>query len=418
MKSYTVNNQCRICRGQNLTKFLDLEDQPLANAFLKKEDLGADEPKYPLRVFFCQDCGLSQLTDIVDPNILFRDYVYFSSGMPRLSEHFRTYARQVREDFMSKGDLVVELGSNDGILLHEMKDFGVGVLGVDPALNIAKVANERGVETIPDFFSEELAKKIVSTHGRAHAIIGNNVVAHINDYHDLMRGVGTLLAPKGVFVFEAPYLADMFENLTFDTVYHEHMSYLSVRPLMNLFAQYGMEIIDAKLFPVQGMSLRVYAAKKGAYEVRPSVAELINRENQMGMSSIDAYQKLAVRVAGLKTEVISVLHNLKRQGKRVAGYGAPAKGNTLLNYFGIGPDILENVNDALPSKIGLFTPGMHIPVIDIKEARKNSPDYYFMLAWNYQKAVVQQEAEFLQQGGKFIMPVGNTRIISIDLLRN
>lgn len=412
MESSHVNTQCRICRSRSLIQFLDLGEQPLANSFLRKVDLLSPEPKYPLRVFFCAYCGLSQLVDIVSPEILFRDYVYFSSGMPS-SPHFKRYASEVADRFLSSPkDFVVEIGSNDGHLLREIKEIGARILGVDPARNIAARANENGIPTIPEFFGETLARRMVQEHGEAKVVIGNNVVAHIDDHHDLVRGVSALLASDGVFIFEAPYLADMFKNLTFDTVYHEHMSYLLVRPLMHLFAQYGMEVFDAKIVASQGNSLRVFACRKGAFPIDVAVSALAQKELEMGLDKIETYHQLARRVADLKNEVVSVVGDLKRRGKRIAGYGAPAKGNTLLNYFGIGPETLEYATEALPSKIGFYTPGMHIPVIAVEEARKNPPDYYLMLAWNYQDVILQKEAEFLARGGKFIMPVGSERIVS------
>ena len=394
-----------------MIQFFDLGEQPLANSFLQKNDLALPEPKYPLRVFFCADCGLSQLVDIVSPEILFRDYVYFSSGRPS-SPHFRRYAQEVADRFISSPEnLVVEIGSNDGHLLREIKETGARILGVDPARNIAELANQNGIPTISEFFSETLARRIIEEHGQASMIIGNNVVAHIDDHHDLVRGVSALLAPEGVFIFEAPYLVDMFDNFTFDTVYHEHMSYLLVRPLMHLFAQYGMEIFDVKIVASQGNSLRVFAGKVGAFPVDPAVNVLIQKELEMGLDKIETYHNLAHRVAALKSEVVSMVSDLKRQGKRIAGYGAPAKGNTLLNYFGIGTDTLEYATEELQSKTGLYTPGMHIPVIHIEEARNNPPDYYLMLAWNYKDVILQKEKKFLAQGGKFIMPVGGERIV-------
>ncbi|MDZ4299978.1 MAG: class I SAM-dependent methyltransferase [Candidatus Sungbacteria bacterium] len=414
MKNYTTNTACRMCKSIRLEKVIDLGDQPLANAFLDRDALKRPEPKYPLRMFFCHTCGLAQLVDIVDPSILFRDYVYFSSAMPRMAEHFRTYARQVADDFLPpRGGLLVELGSNDGILLKEAQEFDrdIRVLGVDPAENIAQVANERGIETIPDFFSERLAHDILKKHGPADAIIGNNVVAHINDHHDLIKGVKTLLAPRGVFVLEAPYLVDMFEHMTFDTIYHEHLSYLALAPVVKFFAAFGMEVFDARVFPVQGNSLRVYGAKKGAYPINSSVAALLARERELGLDRVESYHALAARITALKKEVVATLIDLKKQGKRIAGYGAPAKGNTLLNYYGVGLEILDYTTEVLPSKIGFFTPGMHIPVVDIAEARKNPPDYYFMLAWNYRDAILEKEAAFRAGGGKFVMPVGEPRII-------
>ncbi len=401
-----------MCKSKNLKLFFDLGETALANSFLKKEELDKLEPKYPLRVFFCEDCGLSQLIDIVDPSVLFRNYVYFSSGMPKLSDHFRNYAEEVVNNFAkSKDDLVVELGSNDGILIGAIKEMGARILGVDPAENIAKIANERGIETIPDFFSEKLANEIVKKYGRAKVMIGNNVVAHIDDHHDLIKGVKTLLADDGVFIFEAPYLIDMFENLAFDTIYHEHLSYLSVRPLKKFFEQFDLQIFDVKILPVQGNSLRVYVSYPGKYQIKPSVEECLKKEKELKMDTLEAHKELARRAGELKEKLLTTLRDLKSNGKKIAAYGAPAKGNTLLCYFNIGPETLDYATESLPSKIGLYTPGTHIPVINIEEAHKNPPDYYLLLAWNYKDIILQKEEAFRKQGGKFIMPIGDNQIL-------
>lgn len=407
-----VNTRCRICKGDRLTKVIDLGFTPLANAFLTREDLHKAEKRYPLRIFFCNNCNLLQLIDVVSPKVLFRNYVYFSSGMPVLPEHFKNYAEEVKRDLLtSKGDLVVEIGSNDGLLLGAIKNLGAKVLGVDPAVNIARIANKRGVKTLPDFFTRKLAKDIVKKYGHAKVVIGNNVVAHIDNHHDLVSGISTLLTDNGIFIFEAPYLVDMFENLTFDTIYHEHLSYLAVRPLKQLFDQYDMEIIDVKTFPVQGNSLRVYAAKKGMHKIKSSVKKFLEKEKKMKLDKGDTYLRLADRIAKLRRDVVRVLIRLKGEGKRIAAYGAPAKGNTLLNYFDIGSGVLDYATEGLPSKVGLYTPGAHIPVVHINEARENPPDYYLLLAWNYKDAVLEKEKEFRKRGGKFILPVGKVEII-------
>lgn len=408
-----TNPHCRMCGSRQLTKFLDLGESPLANSFLTTENLQNNkEEKYPLRVFFCEDCNLSQLTDVISPELLFKDYVYFSSGMPVLPAHFRNYALEVKNNFLTSTDqLVVELGSNDGILIGAIKDLGARVLGVDPAENIAKIANTRGIETIPAFFSESLAQEIRQKHGPAQVIIGNNVVAHIDNHHDLMRGVAHLLDDKGVFIIEAPYLVDMFENLTFDTIYHEHLSYLSIHPLQRLLSKFGLEIFDVKVFPMQGVSLRMYADKKNTRPIEYSVQEFLNREDEFGLHKLEKYRELALKVSQLKRKVIATLQDLKSSNKKISAYGAPAKGNTLLNYFGIGHSIIDYATEALPSKIGLYTPGTHIPIIDIEQARKNPPDYYLMLAWNYKDAILAKEKNFREKGGKFIIPVGDVEII-------
>lgn len=401
-----------MCMSPRLKIFLDLGMMPLANSFLTKEMLGMPEPKFPLRVFFCEDCNLSQLIDVVPSDVLFRNYIYFSSSVPHVPDHFKKYAEEVAEKFIvSTDDLVVEIGSNDGVLLGVIKEKGVRVLGVDPAQNIAAVANARGVETLPEFFSEALAHEILKKHGHAKVIIGNNVVAHIDDHHDLVKGVKALLREEGVFIFEAPYLLDMFENLTFDTVYHEHLSYLSVMPLMNLFRHYGMEIFDIKLSQVQGNSIRVYTGKEGKHPLSSNVAFFVRKERSRGAHEYSTYLRLADTVYRLKEEVGGFLKKLKSEGKRIAAYGAPAKGNTLLNFFGIGNNLIEYATEELPPKIGLFTPGTHIPVVDITWARKNPPDYFLLLAWNYKDAILKKEEELRSQGVKFIMPVGDVRVI-------
>lgn len=399
--------ECRICKSKDLKVFLDLGDQPLANSFIEKKDLRKKEQKYPLKVAFCNNCNLCQLTHVVSPEVLFKNYVYFSSGMPVLPQHFKDYANDAIFNFLaSKNDLVIEIGSNDGLLLNEFKEQGYRILGVDPATNIAKVANKRGVETIDDFFSFEISKRIKLQNGQAKIIIGNNVVAHIDDHHDLLKGIKNLLDKEGVFIFEAPYLLDMFENLTFDTIYHEHLSYLAIRPLKSLFEQFGMEIFDVKLFPVQGQSIRVFAGIRGAHKINKSVSQFVKNEVSSGLDKYSSYLALARKIDLMKQSVVDKLHKLKNEGKSIAGYGAPAKGNTLLNYYQIGPNILDYATEGLPSKIGLYTPGTHIPVIDITESRKSPPDYYFLLAWNYKDAICQKEAKFLENGGKFIMPIG------------
>lgn len=414
MGNYRTNTACRICASDELEEVISLGTTPLANAFLKKEDFDS-EKEYPLRAYFCHSCNLLQLLDVVDSKELFSHYVYFTSVMPT-PKHFVDYAQSVMRQFIGNpaseaNKLIVEIGSNDGLLLQAFKEAGARVLGVDPAENVAKVANERGIPTIADFFSERLAKKIKMEHGPAKAIIGNNVIAHIDDQQDLFRGVKHLLAPKGVFVLEAPYLVDMFENLSFDTIYHEHLSYLAVRPLMRLFEQFDMEIFDVQEFPVQGSSIRVFACHQGDYPISSSVQSLIQKELTLGLQAAASYHALMKRIEGLRDTVMKKVRDLKKDGKRLAAYGAPAKGNTLLNYFKLGPDVLDYATEELPLKVGSYTPGMHIPVIHIDEARKHPPDYYVMLAWNYKEKILEKESAYLKAGGHFIVPIGEVEVI-------
>ena len=408
MKMFKINNVCRDCESSDLVKVLDLGDQPAANSFLNKEELKGDEPKFPLEVYFCGNCNLAQLIHIVDPTVLFRSYIYLSSGMPKVSPYWQAYAQQVITDYLpEKNRFIVEFGSNDGILLKFFKDSGYKVLGVDPAENVAKIAEERGIPMVVDFFGESIASEIVKNHGRAEVIIANNVLAHIDDHQDICRGIKMLLAPRGVWAIEAPYLIDMFENLTYDTIYHEHLSFLSIRPLQKLFARYGLEIFNAKVVQAQGQSLRLFVGHSGAHLVSETVFELIGRELEYCLDSGRSYFDLARRVEKSRSILVSLLRGLKSKGKTIAAYGAPAKGNTLLNYCRIGTDILDYALEDLPTKQGLYTPGRHIPVVDREWACLNPPDYYLMLAWNYKGAILEKETDYIRKGGKFIIPIGD-----------
>ena len=401
-----------MCGSSDVRPFLDLSPQPPANSFTKPESF-ARENAYPLIAYFCNDCGLAQLLDVVDKKELFSDYVYFTSVMPTTPKHFTEYGKDIIDRFgLKKNDeMVVELGSNDGLLLRAFQEQGIRVLGVDPAKNIAKVANKKGIPTIADFWSESIAKKIRGKYGKAKVIIGNNVVAHIDDHRDMVKGVNALLKDDGVFIFEAPYLVDMFENLTFDTIYHEHLSFLSLRPLIRFFEQFGLQIFDVELKSVQGHSFRVFVSKAGVYSVSVRVKKAVEKELRLKMNKFSSYLKLANEVRSQKKKLLTILKNLKSQGKSIAGYGAPAKGNTLLNYYGIGHETLDYLTEALPTKIGLWSPGMHIPVIDIETAHKSPPDYFLMLAWNYKEKIFGKEKAFRDKGGKFIIPVGGVKIL-------
>ncbi len=399
--------QCRICGSGELVPFMDFGRQPLANALLASDTLAQPEPTYPLRVVWCSHCNLVQLGDVVDPRLMFTNYVYHSSGMPA-PKHFRDYAHSlVRAFIRSPQDLVVEIGSNDGHFLAEVKITGTRVIGVDPAENLARLAQERGVPTVADFFSAGVARAMVAAHGPANVIVGNNVVAHINDYRDLLEGITALLTPDGVFVLEAPYLVDMFENLTYDTIYHEHLSYLAVRPLQVLFSQFGLEIFDVQLYPVQGMSCRVFVDRRGARPVSARVHACVNRELALGLAQAAPYHQLAERVAASRDQVVTLLTRLKREGKTVAAYGAPAKGNTLLNYCRLGPGMLEYAHEDLPAKVGRYTPGMHIRIVDRHYTQAHLPDYFLLLAWNYLEPILAKEENFRRRGGRFIIPIGD-----------
>ena len=405
------NIQCRMCGSRELIKFLDLGDQPLANSFLKTEKEFETEERYPLQVCFCNQCNLVQLSGVVSKEKLFSDYIYFSSGMPKLSNHFKAYAEDVMDRFLKPADFVVEIASNDGILIKFFQDKGFRTLGIDPAANVVKIAKEFGVRTLENFFSEKLAKQIARDEGKANVILANNVVAHIDDHHDLLKGIKNLLADDGVFVMEAPYLVDMFENLTYDTIYHEHLSYLALRPLKRVFEMHDLEAFDIEVNVVQGRSLRIFAGHKGKHKITANISKYIELELSKGMDRLETYQHLVNKITEQKEQLVKLLTDLKQQGKKIASYGAPAKGNTMLNYCKIGTDILDYALEDLPVKQNMFTPGMHIPTVSALYAHSHEPDYYLMLAWNYEKQILEKEQDFLKKGGKFIIPVEGIKII-------
>jgi len=314
---------------------------------------------------------------------------------------------------MAKGDLAVEIASNDGVLLRNMLGKGVRVLGVEPATNIAKVANEAGVETLNDFFSLQTATKIRDERGPAKAIIANNVFAHIPDLNGCVEGMRRLLADDGVVLIEFPHLAPLYEGLEFDTIYHEHLSYFSLKPLVHLFSMHGMEIFDARKFPVHGGTLRIYVQKKGGPRKieKGRIGNVLDEEERLGLYSPEAYDRFAKKVEGLKESLVGLLLQLKKDGKKIAIYSAPAKGNTLLNYCNIGTAIAEYAVDKSPAKQSLLTPGMHIPVYGLGKLQSDRPDCLLILAWNFKDEIMAQQAAFAASGGRFIIPIPRPQVI-------
>jgi 2-polyprenyl-3-methyl-5-hydroxy-6-metoxy-1,4-benzoquinol methylase len=396
-----------MCGSSNLQEIIDLGSQPLANAFVEEHIRSEPEDIYPLKVSFCGDCTLSQLTNVVDPVTLYEDYIYFSSGVATLSEHFNKYAETVTSRFLDPGDLVVEIASNDGVLLNWFADRDYRVLGIEPALNIAEVSRSLGIETLTEFFSSSLARNIAEENGKAKAIISNNVVAHINDHQDLATGVKSLLHDNGVWVLELPHMLDMFENLSYDTIYHEHLSYFSIRPMQRWLKANGLEVFDAEITKIHGQSLRAFIGHEGAHEVTERVEEILVRENNLGMDRIENYRALSDRISKSAEAVSKLVKELKQTGKTIAAYGAPAKGNTLLNYCNINDDYLDYAVDDLSQKQGKYTPGTRLRCISREEAQKQLPDYFVMLAWNYEQPIIKKEAAFLENGGHFIIPIGD-----------
>jgi len=408
----TPNTLCRVCDSTKLKLFLDLGAQPPANSFLKKEQFG-DEASFPLRVAFCESCGFVQLADIVDPDILFRNYVYVSSTSPSFVKHFEEYANDIVNTVGgADGALAVDIGSNDGILLKPLRALGAKVLGIDPATAIAKKATAEGIETWPEYFGETLAQKIVGERGNAKLITANNVFAHIHDLNNVVRGVKILLSQDGAFVIEAPDLLVFLRDKLFDTVYHEHVSYISVTPLVSFFARHGLRIFDVKSVSTHGGSLRIFVGHDDApHQSTDQLRNRLEQEQKERLGEFATFEHFAADVQTIKKDLLLLLTAIKKEGKLIAGYGAPAKGNTLLNYVGIGQDLVDFIVDDSPPKQGLFTPGMHIPVVPAAHLDTNQPDYLLILAWNFAEAIMKKNELFTLKGGRFIVPVPVPRIV-------
>ncbi len=404
---------CRMCRSNNLYKFLDLGFTPPADQFRRNDQMKEQEIHYPLEVYMCDDCGLAQLTYVVSPEILYRnDYPYESSITKTGHIHWESFAKEVVDKFeLGKQDLVVDIGSNVGVLLEAFKNNDVIVQGVDPAANIVMLAQKRGIDTICDFFNSESVGKILEDKGNASVITGTNVFAHIDDLHLLMSNVKKLLKKKGVFIFEAPYFVNLIKTIQYDTIYHEHLSYLSVRPLIGFFAKHNMEMIDIKFADIHGGSFRVYTSEQGNYPVSGTVKNLLDKENTMGLYSHATLDKFSSDVKNNRSELTWLLHSLKRDGKSIVGVSAPAKGMTLLNYCRIGNDWLDVVSEKSTLKIGRYTPGMHIPVVPDDYLLEKQPDYALLLAWNFADEIIKNLDGYRKRGGKFIIPIPMPKII-------
>jgi SAM-dependent methyltransferase len=406
-------NRCRVCGKSGLQQFLDLGAMSPANALLQADELKLPEARYPLALSLCSTCELIQLTHVVPPQILFQRYVYFSSVSKDMGTHFAELGNEVVDRFVPENGLVVEIGSNDGILLRPLLQRKVRVLGVDPARNVAEQARKNGVPTVADFFTEALARDIHAQQGPASAFIGNNVFAHIDDLDEVMKGINILLADDGVLIMEFPYVVDFLDNLEFDTVYHEHLSYFGTRPLAWLLQRYGFELFDVRHQKVHGGSMRAYAKRRGSkkFPVAPAVAEFDQLERQRETASPLRLARFSRDVAQLRTDLRKLVSDLRAKGKRVVGYTAPAKGNVLLNYCDFGPDQIEYLADATPAKQGLFSPGMRIPIRSPEHFGSDRPDYALLLAWNHKDEILRKETEYRAAGGRFIIPVPKVEVI-------
>ena len=404
--------ECRVCGSGKISRFLSLGSTPPANSFALPGPEAEGERAFPLDLYFCPDCGLVQLGYTVPPEMLFKNYLYFSSTSETLKSHFAGLAEEIMGRFAREGALVVEIGSNDGVLLRNFLGKPVRAIGFEPAENIAKVSREAGITTVCDFFNSKTANGLAAKEGKAAVIVATNVFAHIAGLHDLVRGMGELLAKDGAAIVEFHHLASLYSHLEFDSIYHEHLCYYSLGPIKKLFGMHGMEVFGVKKIPIHGGSLRVYAQKiGGGRPIGPEVEEIFDEEKRLGLYDIGTYQAFAGRIAGLKARLVPMLSRLRAEGKRVAGYGAPAKCTTLLNYFGIGPDLVGYIVDRSQSKQGRLVPGVHIPIYGPGKMEERRPDYLLILAWNLCDEIARQQAAFRQSGGKFIVPIPEPKIM-------
>ncbi len=405
----TTVTTCRACKGSNVFCYLPLGDHPPANSFARPDQLDKPDVTFPLDTFVCLDCGLIQVADQLPPDF-YVDYVYVPSASTTMPQHFEALAERFKDQLITApGQRVVDIGCNDGLLLAACRQLGLETLGIDPAANIAVLARAKGVEILNEYFTAEGAARVRAERGPAQVIVTTNALNHIDNLYGFMAGVETLLAPDGTFVIEVPQALTCITANEFDTVYHEHLSVFSVASVAELGRHFGLSIVDIDELPIHGGSMRLYLRRRGP--AKPIVAEWLQRERDAGLFVKETYVAHAARVEGLRRELMTLLHGLKRQGKRLAGYGAPAKGNTMLNYCGIGPDLLDFLADRNELKQGRFSPGMRIPVVSPDAIAERKPDYLLILAWNFADEILAQQQAYTDAGGHFIIPIPAPQII-------
>ncbi len=403
---------CRSCGDATLEEVLSLGEQPLANAYLTEADLQLPESRYPLGLGFCPRCCLAQITHAVDPELMFREYAYFSSVSDEMVEHARTLAeRLIVERSLGPDSLVIELASNDGYLLQHYARRGIPILGIDPAENVAVAANERGVPTLARFFDMAMADELRADGRLADVVHANNVLAHVPDVHGFVEGIARILKPSGVAVIETPYLRELIERLEFDTIYHEHVFYYSLSAISMIFEQHGLAVTDVERIRIHGGSLRIHATLAGRLAPSGSVEAILGEEARLGMCTTAYLRDFAQRVDALRTELLALLSDDKAAGRSIAAYGAAAKGTVLLNAFGIGADTIDFVADRSPHKQGRYMPGVHVPIVPVERLVERAPDLCLLLAWNFADEILEQQAEYRRRGGRFILPAPKPTVV-------
>lgn len=402
-----IGRRCRFCHASLNHTFIDLGMSPLCESYVKPEELNKMEPFYPLHAYVCDQCFLVQLEEFVSPSEIFSDYAYFSSYSDFWLRHVEKYTAEMLERFpITSESLVAEIASNDGYLLQYFVARGIPVLGIDPAANIAEYAIKKGVRTEVKFFGVKTAQEMAEKYGKADLLIGNNVLAHVPDINDLVGGMKILLKPLGVITMEFPHLQRLVEGNQFDTIYHEHFSYLSFSTVEKIFAHHGLTLFDVDELPTHGGSIRIYAKHvDNPLAVCENVVEMRAREKELGMLSLGYYKKFEEQVHETKRKILEFLIGAKRRGKKIVGYGAPGKGNTLLNYCGIRTDFLDFTVDRSPHKQGSFLPGTRIPIYNPEKIKEARPDYVFILPWNLKDEIIEAHSYIGDWGGKFVVPI-------------
>ena len=402
------NPTCRFCHNEDLRSFVNLGMSPLSNSYLTSQQLHQMEPFYPLHCFVCSSCFLVQLEEFESPSQIFNDYAYFSSYSETWLQHAKLYTDYIINRLnLDKNSFVVEIASNDGYLLQNFLALDIPVLGIEPAANVAQTALAKGIPTLVTFFTRSLALDLVQQGKAADLIIGNNVLAHVPALNDFVAGLKVLLKSNGVITLEFPHVLRLMAENQFDTIYHEHFSYFSFLTVEKIFATHGLTLFDVEELPTHGGSLRIYGChqKDTAKSISARVTALINQETEFGLTQLEVYLSFQEKVKKTKREILSFLINQKTAGKQIVGYGAPAKGNTLLNYCGIRTDFLDYTVDRSPHKQGLFLPGTHIPILSPERIRQTKPDYVFILPWNIKEEIMAQMACIREWGGKFVVPI-------------
>jgi len=403
---------CRSCEHKGLQKVLQLGKTPLANALLQEDQLSQEEQSYPLELVFCPGCSLLQITETVEPEKLFSHYLYFSSFSDTMLAHAKTLVeRLIQERKLGKESLVIELASNDGYLLQYYQKRGIHVLGIEPAENVAQVAKQRGIPTRQTFFGTEEAERLLEEGKVADIVHVHNVLAHVADHHDFVKGMQMILKEDGMVVIEAPYVRDTLKHCEFDQIYHEHLCYFSLTSLRHLLRNHNLEVSHVELLPIHGGSLRVFVSHTGRMKPSRAVWSLLEEEKGWGVDQIDCYKDFAHRAKILRESLSTLLQDLKKQGKSIAAYGASAKGSTLLHFCGIGSDLLDFVVDRNTHKQGHFTPGTHLPISKPERLLEESPDVTLLLTWNFADEILKQQSEYRARGGKFIIPIPEPHIV-------